>query len=824
MDDTRSDALAAMRKLWCVLGLLLIVFPVWQAPPAAAAGMPISDTDIRSPYDFATGFVEPLVRTAPTSKMEDEDLARAVRAYRDRAVIDDLRPFETFLAQHPRSGWRVAVLSNLGFYDLHYGYYSHALGAWEAAWREGKSATDLHARALVDRTVGELARLEAGLGYADQLAALLSAIGHRPVSGPATEAVQTARETLEVIRTDPKHTLLCGPMALKALMLAQGATLDQVRFLDRYRAGPKGVSLAELAQLAEKARMPYRPMLRKPGEPVPVPSIVHWKAGHFAAILREAHGRYQIKDPILGQDTLWVTRAAIDQEGSGYFLAPIKAQRSAWRMVSAEAARQVWGAGNTPYGAQLGSAQPPKETTCGLCSYAIEELVVGLAITDVPVGYVPPKGPSAKVMLAYNQREDSQPANFSFFNISPKWAFNWLSYVQDDPASAGSNVMRYLPAGGAYYYMGYSSSTGAFTPQTDDASVLVLASKSPVTYQLFLKDGSVWTYTRSDGSASYPRRVFLTQIADPAGNTVTLNYDSSLRLTAITDATGRSTTFSYNLPGQPLLITAITDPFGRSATLTYDGMGRLSSITDVLGLTSSFTYDASSLVNSMTTPYGTTQFAYGNTANSRTLQITDPLGYSEREEWLNPSSVAFSDPSNTVPQGVNTYNAYLNYRDSFHWDKHAYVLAGCTPTGGCNYNDAHITHFNHYAPNGNYEAQSIESIKNPLENRVSVRPPRPGRFVRVRELQSADGHRPGARRWHHATDPARLQHGRQPDQHHRSNWPPNDVQLCGKPDRSDRGPAEDRVRQRRNRTVHLQRPAPAVDLHGCRRPDHVLCL
>ena len=144
--------------------------------------------------------------------------------------------------------------------------------------------TEPRARALVDRTVGELARLQAGLGHTEELAALLDDIGDRPVSGPATEAVQAARETLGAMRTDPKHLYLCGPQALKALMLERGAMPEQVRFLDRYRASPKGVSLAQLGQLAEQAQLPYQPILREPGEPVPVPSIVHWKSGHFAAI------------------------------------------------------------------------------------------------------------------------------------------------------------------------------------------------------------------------------------------------------------------------------------------------------------------------------------------------------------------------------------------------------------------------------------------------------------------------------------------------------------------------------------------------------------
>jgi len=88
-----------------------------------------------------------------------------------------------------------------------------------------------------------------------------------------------------------------------------------------------------------------------------------------------------------------------------------------------------------------------------MCDYGIEELVVGLALSDTPVGYAPPIGPSAKVSLTYNQREDSQPANFSYFNISPKWTLNWLSYIEDDPTSPGANVMRTLPGGGAFHYV-----------------------------------------------------------------------------------------------------------------------------------------------------------------------------------------------------------------------------------------------------------------------------------------------------------------------------------------------------------------------------------
>jgi hypothetical protein len=94
------------------------------------------------------------------------------------------------------------------------------------------------------------------------------------------------------------------------------------------------------------------------------------------------------------------------------------------------------------------------------------------------------------------------------------------------PEVAWSNILRYLPGGGAFYYLGYDKTTGSFTAQDTDASILVLVSKSPVTYQRSLNDGSIEIYAQADGSTTYPRRIFLTRVIDPQGNTVSLNYDS----------------------------------------------------------------------------------------------------------------------------------------------------------------------------------------------------------------------------------------------------------------------------------------------------------
>ena len=89
------------------------------------------------------------------------------------------------------------------------------------------------------------------------------------------------------------------------------------------------------------------PVFRKPGETVPVPAIVHWRVGHFAAIVGERDGRFEVRDPNFGHQGLWVTQAALDAEASGYFLAPAEAAKtSGWRRVADAEAEAIWGAGS----------------------------------------------------------------------------------------------------------------------------------------------------------------------------------------------------------------------------------------------------------------------------------------------------------------------------------------------------------------------------------------------------------------------------------------------------------------------------------------------
>src|SRR5581483_1082546 len=187
--------------------MMLILF--WsQGTLNAAAAENASVSDALQQAMRSAHLPEPLFPTKPTNADEDRDLAQALVSYGSRIKADDLSSLTAFVAGHSDSGWSSAVLTNLGIVYLHYGYFSRALDAWQKAWRDGKDATDPQIRALVDRAVGELARLDASLGRNDELAKLFDEIGTRAVSGSATEGVQSAREELDLAAKDPRHLYL----------------------------------------------------------------------------------------------------------------------------------------------------------------------------------------------------------------------------------------------------------------------------------------------------------------------------------------------------------------------------------------------------------------------------------------------------------------------------------------------------------------------------------------------------------------------------------------------------------------------------------------
>jgi YD repeat-containing protein len=473
--------------------------------------------------------------------------------------------------------------------------------------------------------------------------------------------------------------------------------------------------------------MNFQMARRRPGAAIIVPSVAHWKVGHFAAISKKVDDRYLIQDPTFGED-LVVARETLDRESRGYFLVPAGSLPDGWQVVSADEGDKVWGRGDTgsnhdPGATGSNEVKSDPDPPCGgesnppLTRYNIHASVVSLTLTDTPVGYTPQVGPPVLFQMFYAQRDAEQPANFAYSNFGPKWTSNWISYVTDNTASNGTASV-YGRGGGLETYTFPSGSSVSNPGPFSQAQLTKTTGGGGVTtgFVRQLRDGSSETFQKAFGTNQY----FLTAITDAAGNSVSLAYDSSMRITMLTDAIGQTTTITYGLASDPLKITKVTDPFGRFASFGYNASGDLASITDKLGLVSSYTYGPGDFVNTLTTPYGATTFTYGDSSTdpnlgpTRFVTATDPLGQTERIEFgQNNSAINFSD--SVVPNGVSTFNSYLNFRNTYVWDKHALPLA--TAGGSIDYTKARILHWLHTA-DGQSTSRVLESTKNPLENRV----------------------------------------------------------------------------------------------------------
>jgi RHS repeat-associated protein len=676
---------------------------------------------------------EPLVLIGnPTTPSEDQDLVDALTAYSRTRDKENVVALTSFLRSYPQSGWKASILTNLGLIYRKYGYYSRALGAWDEAWQLSKAAKGLTAHQVADRAVSELAKLLSSLGRAEALKPLLIEVNSRPVYGQSATTLLNAKEGLAVMNKDPGIAFKCGPFALGSIELELNPNQPINSAVLKAKSTAKGFSLDQLVTLSRVMKLNYQPAKRQTGASIIVPSVVHWKSGHYAAILKQVGASYLVKDPTFQGETL-LSKTALDDEASGYFLIPQGTLSEGWTTVDSGEAKTVFGRGYYgPRAPGCTKCQDPSAggscTGCGesgsdsgseigMAAPSIKLLLACLHLGDTPEGYSPPVGPEVRFSVGYNQYEASHAGSFVFSNFGNDWVSNWIGYVKSAPITApASSGYAYnpfeiaLPSGGyETYESGFNAYTstgtnaGYFRMQTQGNAVLDIMpsteNSDQLRYERHMPDGSMQVF---DSIADSQGNIFLTQVIDPYGNSVTLGYDTTtvsgtvcIRLRTITDTIGQTTNINYGLSGDSLKITQVTDPFGRSAFFSYTSSApyQLLGITDVVGMTSQFTYSpGTDNITALTTPYGTTTFnattendPLGADPNAdRTIVITDPNGGQEKafarfepdqfegpptETLPNPSTYGFTAiVSEDLDYGLEHFNTY-------YWDKEAMLVA-----------------------------------------------------------------------------------------------------------------------------------------------------
>lgn len=724
---------------------LLLILPTTPLPPVDAAQQsskkvaqpPKNNTPIRkgqhklgpvsavrkfssNPTDLeistARVFLEPLI---PMSSQpvagENLAIASAIDTFKSRKALDDISAFTTFLSNYPHSRWRASIEQNLGNDRFRQGYLSQALKYWQSAWELSKSESKRPQRDVADTAVSELLMLNARVGRMDDLEKYFAQIEKRQILGSNEERVVSAREGLKRMREKPSEAFKCGPFAIDSILYRHEKSAKRSDVAEKAQSTREGTNLAQVNEIAKQVGLKLQAAKKSVGADFVVPSVIHWKLSHFAAITDSKNGLYHVKDPTFGSaGETWLTAKALDTETDGYSLVPEGKLPSGWTAIDKNESEKVWGRGgaggfngNWP-GRLLGPAVPDPPHSgfygivhtptqilneqrgqddddndecrnirdcghgpeaynglngecaavcedCGMASAADRAEECTLNISDTPLSYTPPIGPPINIHLNYAWLETNQPSTFTFTNFGQNWTSRWVSYLTVDPVTQTITLRR--PSGGSEVYT-KDPATGLYPPNFMIHDTMV--SLGGGAYQSISVEGWVAKYTLSDTSS--PPRIFMTEIVDPQGNSALIQYDSDFRITTVTDALGQVTTFSYvsSMLGNSgfYKVATITDPFSRTAQFQYDSTNTfLLSITDAIGMKSEFVYDAtSSFISALTSPYGTTSFT----------AYTPPNNAGSTPRGLR---TVYPDGTSSV---LETWIPHIN--KSFYWDRNATKL------------------------------------------------------------------------------------------------------------------------------------------------------
>lgn len=641
-------------------------------------------------------FEEPLIpMTSPAVPGENKALAKAVKLFKEKNDMEDLSALRQFIEDYPKSRWIPSLETSMASISFHTGYLTPALKLWADAWNRSKGEKGSDQMAVANRALCDLIVLNARLGRTDEVKKYLAIAEKRPLFGSDERKVNGAKVAIWQMEKQPWCAYKCGPYAVNTIWNLDKKDKNIHPVIESAQSTTEGTSLAQVKGWADEVGINYVPAKRSTGSRIIVPSVMHWRLGHFAAIVKEEKGKYLLQDPTFDTDAaVWLSKNAIEQESDGYFLVPrAKSMPDGWTEVALSEAQSVRGKGVAID--VNGDEQGPKECEMmchdcenGMAMASAFSNLATLTISDTPLSYAPPLGPAIDFSVEYNHLQTNQPSTYAYSNFGKNWNLKWLSYIT---FSGTTGTIRVSDGSSEVY----TQSGGAYSPNFMTQALLVDVVGGA--YERRLKDGSVQVFSLSDGGS--PAKIFMTEVKDPQGNSVLIDYDADYRITEITDGSNQVSTISYvsNSFGNAgfYKIASITDPFGRSCSFTYDDdVANLIKITDVIGLESQFTYDTySSFITLMRTPYGATsfyQYTTGTTYPSQGLKTVYPDGTcSVIENWV-------GGPDQT-----------------YYWDRHAMGLYPNDPTDHV-YTHCKTTKFTHNIST-NLMDPTPQTITRPLE-------------------------------------------------------------------------------------------------------------
>jgi RHS repeat-associated protein len=649
------------------------------------------------------------VGAAAPPESESEALLAAIFSANTNRWPDGLSSLESFIASYPQSAWTPSVQTLLAWAYYDAGRYTLALNNWETVWSATKSFKSAKGKRVADFTLTQWAQLLARLGRYETLVGLMEENRNRDLDRTVLSEWLRIREAVAIMKRNPGASYQCGTFALfnaaSALNMKQQASpLRQVP------SPAEGFSLKTLNELSVAYNLGFVAVKREAGAELVVPSVVHWKQNHYAAIVSRSGELYDVLDPTFGHKRS-LSAQVINAEASGFFLVHADQIPAGYRIVSADEAATVFGRGRGEYFVDYHDKPccPPDSCPpgsdgpngsggggggCGSCrigmaTWRVSEPYMSLWLEDEPLGYQPALGPRLSFQLRYKQRSDGIPV----VGVGPSVACSWISVVDAKmffSYHVDTFTMFYGQGGQETYYNASAIATNYY--DYFKLQSFTNSSGSLTNVELLYPDGSIDNYGLMPSYFGGQRYCYLTSKISKEGYVTSFLYDTSdpanVKPVYVVDPCGATNYISYlTNSSSTVLISQVTDAYGRSTTLGYDDVDELTNITDVVGLTSSMVFDRTvgstsyGWVTNLTTPYGITSFVpfdAGSGTLDRQVTITQPDGGVQLYAFFlsPPPYETLSYSASQVPTNdpINTLETTPSEIFSYHWGSRQYAL------------------------------------------------------------------------------------------------------------------------------------------------------
>jgi RHS repeat-associated protein len=577
---------------------------------------------------------------------------RAIEEWNNHNYKKAVKMFRKHAEDYPDSPWTDESLLHIGCDARYNGRYSEAEELFTGIIEKNKDENNYGAKMLKSKAKQRLGVLKVLQSNFMEAINVFSELKKESPDWRHRTYASHWIQRISKYKGNELALLNCGTQALAYVLEKDGRDQEARAIMEISPASLKGNSLQDIKSLAERYGYAVAGLRLDVSDlpSIPLPAIIQINAkhegdrGHYWVLEKINSNGLVLFDSQSGRRFSQETEEFAREWDGNALVFSISNDLPGVRLAENEM-EKVYGAccGSPARESDLG--KPDKDNDkCkqgqGAPVWDVNMINMNLFVTDTPMWYDPPIGPSVRISLNYN----SQSAIANNEPFGNKWQFNYGSYLVVD---TGGTVTIFMPDGRRDVYS--PDGSGGYTKPYKVYNELTKIAENH--FELRFQDDTVYVYNIPSGTSS--QQPFLVEIRDAYGQKLTFTYNAGIQLTTITDAAGKNTTLLYNAEG---LVYQVNDPFSRSATFEYDANRNLTKITDMAGYWASFDYDADVYITKIEDARGKKDFwiepSYGGGAGDSypppgdgmwanyRITVTNPSG--DKEEFFYYAGCGFS--------------------------------------------------------------------------------------------------------------------------------------------------------------------------------------